>query len=90
MFIMGKLILEIILLVIILGGLVFVANYLLYFWINHRRRWKQEDEAFNAKKKQEALQDLMNTQKLLEEAKEDYIDNRAYKTDSVDKILEKR
>lgn len=87
---MGKIILEIILLVIILGGLVFVANYLLYFWINHRRRWKQEDEAFNAKKKQEALQDLMDTQKLLEEAKEDYIDNRAYKTDSVDKILEKR
>lgn len=89
MFIMVKLILEILLLLILLGGAAMIVNYLIYFWINRRRKWKQEDEEFNARKKQEALKDLMDTQNMLESAKDDYIEHRAYKTKSADKLLER-
>ena len=79
---MVRLILEIVALIVVLGGVALLGNYLIFFWINKRRLWKKEDEIFNAKKKQEALQELIETQNLLDEARQDYIDGRAYKTDT--------
>ena len=81
MFIMTKIILEVLLLMIVLGGIALVLNYVIFFWINKRRNWKREDEEFNARKKQEALEELMETQRFLEQGQNDFIDNRAYKND---------
>lgn len=66
---------------IVLGGIALVLNYVIFFWINKRRNWKREDEEFNARKKQEALEELMETQRFLEQGQNDFIDNRAYKND---------
>jgi hypothetical protein len=41
-------------------------NYLIFFWINRRRIWKKEDEEYNKRKKQEAIEDLRESQRLLE------------------------
>ena len=71
-----------------MGGVALLVNYLIFFWINKRRLWKKEDEIFNEKKKQEALQELIETQNLLDEARQDYIDGRAYKNDT-EKILKR-
>jgi type II secretory pathway pseudopilin PulG len=75
---MVRLILEILALIVVLGGVALLGNYLIFFWINKRRLWKKEDEIFNAKKKQEALQELIETQNLLNEAKDSIDWTRTY------------
>lgn len=70
---MIRIILEILALIFVLGGSALVINYLIFFWINKRRIWKKEDEVFNTKKKQEALQELIETQNLFSASDEIHI-----------------
>lgn len=74
----------------LVGGAVALINYLVFFWINRKRQWKREDEEFKSKRKQEALQELIETQQLLESGREDYINSQTYKTNEVDKVMEDR
>lgn len=67
-----------------------LVNYLIFFWVNKRRKWKYEDVVFDEKVRKAAFEELQRTHDLLTESKEEYVDGRAYKTDSVDKILERR
>lgn len=87
---MVRLILELVALVVVLGGFFFLANYLIFFWINKRRLWKKEDEVFNAKKKQEALQELIETQNLLNEAKDNIDWGRMYTLKDTADSIKKR
>ena len=46
------------------------VNYAMFFWLNRKRIWKKEDEVFNEKKKQEAIKELKESQRFLEEMSE--------------------
>lgn len=88
---MVRLILELIALIAVVGGLALFFNYIIFFWVNKRRLWKKEDEAFNTKKKQEALQELIETQNLLNESRETYVDwDKSYKLKDTAEELRKQ
>lgn len=72
---------------IILAVFLVLINYLIFFWINRRRKWKYEDATFEEKVRQAAFEEIKLTHNLLVNSKEDYIDERAYKMESADEIL---
>lgn len=51
-----------------------LLNYLIFFWIDKRRKWKYEDVVFDEKVRQAAFAEIQRTHKMLMESKEDYID----------------
>jgi uncharacterized protein YpmB len=58
--------------ILVIFASVALVNYLIFFWKNRKRQWRFEDEAFNEKKKKEAMKELKDSQELFEAYVPDY------------------